>query len=452
MTHHQLTHWQKQQRLQRIVLITGIVLIVAIIAIIGTGLYFSKIKPAQALSEKLQQVVLKIDNTTYDLDYLTDAMSFMMKTYQSFGLDPNLQYLSTYSNAAVQSTEGNFLVVEAASKLKIPDTVSTEVAANIKLPVTVSDDEVMKYIKDNELSDKQFTKDTVLRQLLIEKIQADYFSPQIPVTTEHRAVWAMLLESQAQANQVQDRITKGESFPDIAAELSLDKTTKEKKGDLGWLPKGILASTLSNTNASNVSILENKIFSADIVKNELTTADDPTLSKNIGYWLIKVTEITEADNQTHAYAMLLGNLQQAEDIKAKLAAGGEGNDWATLAKANSQWDNASENGGDLGNITKGTLGNVVDTAIFDADGKPIIAIDTVTGPLADTTQTTNGAVWLIQVNGIEEQTTSDANRTTLIGDLFNDWFTQYSQDNVSRFVDEFNDELQQFAFNEALKR
>ena len=438
LTHRQLTHWQKQQRLQRIVLITGIVLIVAIIAVIGTGLYFAKIKPAQELSKKLQQVVLKIDNTTYDLDYLTDAMSFMMKTYQSFGLEPNIQYLATYSNAAVQSTEGNFLVVEAASKLTVP--------------LTVSDDEVTKYIKDNELSDKQFTKDSVLRQLLIEKIQADYFSPQIPATTEHRAVWAMLLESQAQATAVKDRISKGETFPDIAAELSLDKTTKDKKGDLGWLPKGILASTLSNTNASNVSILENKIFNTDIVKNELATEEDPTLSKNIGYWLVKATETIEADNQTHVYAMLLGNLQQAEDIKAKLTAGGEGNDWATLAKANSQWDNASENGGDLGNIAKGTLGSVVDSAIFDANGKPIIAKDVVTCPLADTAQTTNGAVWLIQVNGIEEQTTSDANRTTLIGDLFNDWFTQYSQDNLSRFVDEFNDELQQFAFNEALKR
>ncbi len=438
MTHRQLTHWQKQQRLQRIVLITGLVLIAAILAVIGTGIYFAKIKPAQELSEKMQQVVLKIDNTNYDLDYLTDAMSFIMKTYQQFGLEPNIEYLSTYSSAAVQTTQSNFLIVEAAAKLTAP--------------ITVSDDEVNKYIQDKELSEKQFTKDSVHKELLVDKLKSDYFSPQVPVTAEHRAVWTMLLESQAQANQVIDRITKGETFPDIAAELSLDKTSKDKKGDLGWLPKGILASTLGNTNAATVALLEDKIFSADIVKNELTTADDPTLSKNLGYWLIKVTETVEADNQAHVFAMLLGSLQQAEDIKAKLAAGGEGNDWATLAKAYSQWDKASENGGDLGNIAKGTLGTVIDTAIFDADGKPIIAKDIVTGPLADTAQSTTGAIWLIQVNGIEEQTTSDANRTTLIGDLFNKWIDQYSKDNISRFGNEFNPDQQQFSFNEALKR
>lgn len=438
MTHRQLTHWQKQQRLQRIVLISGIVLIAAIIAVIGTGLYFAKIKPARDLAEKLDQVVLKIDNTGYNLDYLTDAMSFFIKIYQNYGLEPNVQNLSMYANAAVQSAEGNFLIAEAAAKLE--------------KPVTVSDDEVAKYITDNKLTGKQFTKDSVRRQLLVDKIKADYFSAQVAATAEHRAVWAMLLESQAQADQVKAGINTGETFPDIAAALSLDKTTKDKKGDLGWLPKGILSSTLSDINPTNVALLENKIFDTGIVKNELTTLDDPTLSKNTGYWLIKVTATADTDSKAYVYAMLLGSLQQAEEIKAKLAAGGDGNDWATLAKANSQYKNAATDGGDLGNIAKGTLGDVVDGQIFDASGKVILAKDTVTGPLADSKQTTTGAVWLIQVNGIEDQTTSDANRSTLIGNLFNTWMDQYTKDNTSRFTDDFSSDLQQFAYDEALKR
>ena len=239
MTHRQLTHWQKQKRLQRIVLISGVVLIVAVIAVIGTGLYIAKIKPAQELSKQLKQVVLKIDNTEYDLDYLTDAMSFMIKMYQNFGLEPNIQYISTYSNGAVQSAQGNFLIVEAASKLE--------------KPIIVSDDEVTKYIKDNKLSEKRFTKDSAHRQLLLEKLKTDYFSPQVPATAEHRDVWAMLLESQTQVDAVKDRINKGETFTDIAAELSLDKTTKDKKGHLDWMPEGVLSSILTNINSDNAT-------------------------------------------------------------------------------------------------------------------------------------------------------------------------------------------------------
>ncbi len=430
MTHRQLTHHQKQNRLQRIVFIAGIILIVAIVAVIGTGFYMAKYKP-------MHQTVLKIGDTEYDMDYMINAMSSIMATYQSYGLTPNVSNVSSYASGAVQSIESGYLLVEGASKLE-PS-------------VTVSDDDVMKYINDNKLPKTRIAQDGARRQLLVEKLQSGYFSDKVPATAEHRAVWAMLLESQAQADQVKARISKGENFPDIAASLSLDKTIKDKKGDLGWLPKGVLSSMLSDINPSNVSILEDKIFSADIVKNALNVLEDQTLTKSTGYWLIKVTEIN-GGTQAHIFAMLLGNLQQADAIKAKLAAGGDGNDWATLAKANSQSPSAATDGGDLSFKAKGTLGAVIDAAVFDKDGKVIIVKDTLTGPLADTAQTTKGAVWLLQVNGVEQQTTIEANRTILIQTQLNDWFRKYSTDNKDRFVDSFNPDQQVYAFNQALKR
>jgi parvulin-like peptidyl-prolyl isomerase len=56
--------------------------------------------------------------------------------------------------------------------------------------------------------------------------------------------------------------------------------------------------------------------------------------------------------------MLLPSQEKAAEIKAKLEAGGEGNDWATLADANSSYTNPSTstvNGGDLGFVTKDNL-------------------------------------------------------------------------------------------------
>jgi parvulin-like peptidyl-prolyl isomerase len=430
MTHRQLTHHQKQTRLQRIVFIAGIIVIVAIVAVIGTGFYMAKYKP-------LHQTVLKIGDTEYNMDYMISAMTSIIATYQSYGLTPNVSNVSSYASGAIQSIESGYLLVEGASKLDPP--------------VTVSDDEVTKYINDNKLPKTKFTQDGVRRQLVVEKLQSGYFSDKVPASAEHRAVWAMLLESQVQADQVKARISKGENFPDIAAAISLDKSTKDKKGDLGWLPKGVLSSVLSDINPSNVTTLEDKIFSQDTAKNQLIALPDSTLTKSVGYWLIKVTEIN-GKTQAHVYTMLLGSLQEAEAIKTKLAAGGEGNDWATLAKANSQSPSAVTDGGDQSFKAKGTLGDVIDGAVFDKDGNVILLKDTVTGPLADTTQTTKGAVWLFEVNGIEQQTIIDANRTILIQAQLNAWFQQYSTDNKSRFADSFNPDLQVYAFNQALKR
>jgi hypothetical protein len=425
MTHRQLTHWQKEKRLQRITFIAGIIIIVAIIAVVGTGFYMAKYKP-------LHQTVLKIGDNEFDMNYMINTLAYMGVK------NANPSYTSMYASFAVQTIEQNYFLVEAASKLDPP--------------ITVTDDEVTKYIKDNKLSKDKARQDAVRGQLVTEKLKSDHFSQMISAKAEHRAVWAMLLESQGQANDVKVRLDNGEKFADIAAELSLDNTTKDKKGDLGWLPQGVLSTVLTNEDANAVSRLDSKIFDPSIVKNELTSFTDDALIKKIGYWLIKVTDIKESENQAHIYAMLLGSSQQGEDIISKLIAGGDGNDWDTLAKANSQYDNASANGGDLGYKAKGDLGDAVDTVIFDKDGKVIVAKDTLIGPLADSTMTTKGSTWLIQVNGTEQQTISDANRTILINSKFTTWFEDYWTANKDRIIDSFNPDQQDYAFKEAMKR
>ena len=427
MTHRQLTHWQKEKRLQRIVAIAGIVVIVAILALVGVGFYMAKFKP-------MHQTVLKIGNTEYNMDYMIDTLAAM-------GIkNADATYQSMYASYAVQTIEQNYFLVQAAATGY--DNIT---------PVTVSDAEVMKYIADNNLSKDKTRQDAVRRQLVTDKLKSDVFSPQVPATAEHRSVWAMLLESQAQADQVKARLDKGEKFADITAELSLNGVTKDKKGDLGWLPYGILSSVLTNIGDNSTTLLENKIFDSTTT-NGTFTLYDADLDKNIGYWLIKRTDTNDDNTRAHIYAMLLGSRQQADQVKTELSAGGNGHDWATLAKAYSLYDNATGNGGDLGLKAKGDLGDAVDAVVFDADGNVILDADNVTAPLADASQTTKGAMWLVQINGIENQTISDANRTTFIADKLNAWFIEYytaNKDNVTNLLDP---DLQQYAINQAVKR
>lgn len=422
MTHRQLTHWQKENRLQRIVFFAGIGIIAAILVILGVGFYMAKYRP-------LHEVVLKIGNTEYNMDYLVDTLA----SYNVKEVNPSQQ--QTYANIAVQSIEQNFFMTEAASKLDPP--------------ITVNDDNITKYIKDNSLPNDKVTQDSVRRQLISEKLRTDFFSPQIPVTAEHRAVWAMQVGGPSDVEKVKARLANGENFTSLAAELSVDQGTKDKKGDLGWVTKGTLSTALSKGSVTN---LENKIFSPDTVLNNLVTFEDNT-TQNPGYWLLKVTETKEAETQAHIYGILLGNETEAKDIGIKLATGGDGNDWDSLAKANSQYTDAATNGGDLGFVAKGTLGEAIDAAVFGSDGKVTLALNNVIGPLEDTNQTTNGPVWLIQVHDIDQnREISQTDRNTLIDAKANEWFQIYWLTNKDRITDSFNPTLQQLAIAEAIKR
>jgi len=440
MTKRQLSHWQKENRLQRIVILGGIVLIVAILAVIGTGLYLNKYKPLNA-------TVIKVGDTEYNMNYFINTLS-------DYGIqNVNSSYASYYASYLVQTIEQNQILVEEATKLDPP--------------ITVSDDEIDQYLTDNELSNTTTRRDEVRAQLMMEKLKSDYFGSTteptteawkadwVPLTAEQKSVWAMLLESQSQVDTVKARLNSGENFSDIAAELSLDSTSKDNKGDFGWVPKGILTNQLGDTSGT---LLENAIFGSDstaspIVENELTAVQDTDVSKSIGYWLLEVTENDTSNNQVHLLAMLLSSQEQAEQIKAKLEAGGEGNDWATLAKANSIYENAATDGGDLGFVAKGTIDDVVDAIIFPEDATQALPLNQISGAIADTTQTTTGGYWLVQVNGTDNNMTiSDANRTTLVSTKLNSWFEEKwtaQKDNMQNLLT--NDQIT-YAIEQAQKR
>ena len=130
--------------------------------------------------------------------------------------------------------------------------------------------------------------------------------------------------------------------------------------------------------------MENYVFAANTSIEGLSSVEDKVQLKDLGYWLVKVTETRTVNatptatstpsgtpaptttTEAHVYTMLLRSKQQADDIKAKLEQGGEGNDWASLAKANSLDDKASS-GGDRGFVSKGKIEDALNKVIFPDD-------------------------------------------------------------------------------------
>jgi parvulin-like peptidyl-prolyl isomerase len=92
-------------------------------------------------------------------------------------------------------------------------------------------------------------------------------------------VWAMLLGSEEEANDIIARIEAGEDFAELAGEYSLDTTSKEDGGE-GFVHPGEKTTVFDDYVFGEAVELE--ILSAPIRDDEATTEG--------GYWLVEVTE------------------------------------------------------------------------------------------------------------------------------------------------------------------
>jgi hypothetical protein len=418
MTKRQLSHWQKENRIQHIAMLGGLIVVVAVLALVGSGLYINQFKP-------LHEVVIKVGDNEYDMDYYIDILAY-------FGLmqgTDNIKYMTDY---AAQYIEQNKVTVDAAAKLDPP--------------ITVSNDEIVQVIQDRKLNDSASRRDIVGAELLINKLKTEKIDKELPQTAEHRSLLAMFLESQSQANEIIARLNKGDKFQDIAADLSLESNSKTKSGDFGSVPKEILTITFGDT------VLADKAFSEDIKSFEPVVLADSNRTKTLGYWVLKVTETKEesGSKQAHVYAMLLESQEKALDMIKQL---GSGADFAELAKANSQYTNATENGGDQGFVTRGTLGTAADAVIFPEDATKALEVNKISEPIKDDSKDTKGGVWLLEVTAIDpDKTIETDNRTTIITERINSWVSEVWAANQETVQNLLTTEQKDYAIEKALER
>lgn len=160
------------------------------------------------------------------------------------------------------------------------------ITGNITLPETDLGKMYQRWLNYIRLSDSEY-RYIVEATLLTSKIR-DQITQSVPTEAKQVHAYAIKVDNEGNASLVQDRLKNGEDFATVAAELSTDETTKDRGGDLGWLPQGIL---LTELDAAAFSLPIGNISQTIHISN--------------AYYILKITEITESMPVDEQYRQIL---------------------------------------------------------------------------------------------------------------------------------------------------
>lgn len=413
LTRRQLSHWQRQKRRQRLILGISISVVFAALALVSLGVYQCYLDKVEPLGE----TVAEVNGTKFNMDYYIKALKFQVG-------DQYTQYVQYFLDPILENIQQNELIRQEA----------------LAMGISVSDDEVDEELKNLALPvDNPAVRDIVRAQLLITKLEEEYFEFQVPVSAEQRHIIAMFLESQSQVTKVVTRLIAGENFGELASELSLDSLTKEESGDLGWRPRGVLNGLLD----TSIQELEEQIFSYPMGVVSYPIFDEEK-TKNVGYWLVQVLERTEEPEEAHVQVMLLSSEEEAQDVLDRLERG-EG--FFQLAEELSQWW-SSEEGADMGWVAPGDMGQAFDDFVFN----PETELNTTSEPIRDESEITKGGYWLFKVLESDTREISEEDRDVLVAQVESDWLVSLWDDPENSIISYLDDEMRTFAISKFIER
>jgi len=362
------------------------VITAAVVFLVGIGIWVGLETYKDYKSDPLRQVVIEVNGVPFTMEYF-------VKTLDAYTAGMNSTVISYYGDYFVDMVADNIINAELVRQ-----------GAKENLRIEVTTEEIDAKLKEYELPNDSVYRDIIRYDLLQEKLN-EYFGSQLPNTMEQAHAQVMLLESQEVVDEVITKVEAGGNFTALAEEFSCNSSIK---GDLGWLPEELMPNTLIADAAFNLTVGE---ISQPIY--------DETAIKDVGYWLI---EVTDAQNETiNAQVMLLTSEVKAEQVEAELAAGGN---FSALAGNYSQHESKT-NGGKLDGLEPGDMGSAAfDEVAFN------LTVNEVSEPVKDGSVQTTGGYWLIKVVDRGGHELEENVREELIAKHLNDWLEEWSEEST----------------------
>lgn len=166
--------------------------------------------------------------------------------------------LSEFERAFVRSQQTMFAADDAALRASVLDILIQQELIEqeaARQQIAISDEQLeneyqalrsqapseegwQQWLAENQYTDEEFRAS--LRPSLITARMRDQVVQALPAQITQVRARHILVDSEAQANDLLTRLANGEDFAALAASFSRDVTTREIGGDLGWFADGEL--------------------------------------------------------------------------------------------------------------------------------------------------------------------------------------------------------------------
>jgi peptidyl-prolyl cis-trans isomerase C len=146
---------------------------------------------------------------------------------------PNVADASVLQTAVLNTMIEQVVIEQAAveQEIAVSDAeLDAEIQSNIAL--AGSDSAWQDWLNVNQYTSEEFRetlRDTMMTGRVLDVVTQDLHGDVPHVHARH-----ILVETEAEAQELLNRLNNGEDFAALAAEYSLDETTARQGGDLGW--------------------------------------------------------------------------------------------------------------------------------------------------------------------------------------------------------------------------
>lgn len=206
-TKQQLSRWQKEKKFQRLTLYAGMSVIGLVLVLLAVGFYSGEIRP-------LRKPALKVNDTVVKADYYVELLKL-------FSQSDNPVVRANTADYALNFIESNELIRQGA----------------MKMGIVVTSEEVQESLAKSRLPvGRDVATDLITIDLYRGKMR-DNMMVSVATQAEQVHLLLMLLDNREKADEVREKINAGAEFASMAKEFSRDFGSKDKGGDIGWLPR-----------------------------------------------------------------------------------------------------------------------------------------------------------------------------------------------------------------------
>lgn len=268
LTPRQVSRWQKERKRQRLIFLIGSSIIALIVGVLGYGYYTSQLAPRW-------QTAVKVNNTKFNTQYYVHYLRAVLGTRPR-----DASTINSMTPILVRELQDNELIRQAATNFDIS---VTEEDINQSIRESLIRPEEKDKLSETEIQERvnnftanvsvpiDFLKEIIAYDVYRNKLR-EKLEIQVPTQAEQVKLSAILLDTDVTAIEVRAKLDSGGDFTALAKEFSKDENTKDKGGDMGWVPKGLYPE------------LDEAAFSLPVA-----TPSQPIATPN-GYYILLVTE------------------------------------------------------------------------------------------------------------------------------------------------------------------